>query len=215
MEPTTETNNGADLILEYAYEKTSWRALIFSKFTRQQKILFFLPIPFLYLSIYGVYDLFYNNSWVLFLTFGFIMLLSMWAFFRIKSVLEKKVIETYYAASGCKNLAEYHLHNISELLGEQNTPENRALWKTQFKPKAGLTLFFTIGLMFVFMFSQNLFKQQPEHYLSVFYIGWFSFFIVVMTFAFVKPAFIDFKSKKAAHNEAFKLIYELDKRAGK
>lgn len=215
MEQTTETNNGADIILEYAYEKTSWRTLIFSKFTREQKILFFLPIPFLYLSIYGVYDLFYNNSWVLFLTFGFIMLLSMWAFFRIKSVLEKKVVESYYSASGCKNLAEYHLNNISELLGEQNTRENRALWKTQFKPKAGLTLFFTIGLMFVFMFSQNLFKQQPEHYLSVFYIGWFSFFIMVMSFAFIKPAFIDFKSKKAANNEAFKLIYELDKREGK
>lgn len=215
MEQTTATNNGADLILEYAYEKTSWRALIFSKFTRQQKILFFLPIPFLYLSIYGVYDLFYNNSWFLFLTFGFIMLLGMWAFFRIKSVLEKKIVETHYSALGCKNLAEYHLHNISQLLGEQNTPENRALWKTQFKPKAGLTLFFTIGLMFVFMFSQNLLKQQPESYHSVFYMGWFSFFIVVISFTFIKPAFIDFKSKKAANNEALKLIYELDKRAGK
>jgi hypothetical protein len=210
MEITTVNNSGTNIILEYVFKKTSWRELYFSKLSGGQKILFFLPVLFLYFPIYGTYDLFHRNSWFLFLSFGVIMLVSIWAFFKQKSYLEQKVFEKYYLSDSCKTALDYHLGKISMLLGDENTIENRALWKNHFKIKHSIFPFIIFLPVFGFMCFQHLIRPYNKDFFLGFYFGWISIMILLMSFAFIMPAISDFKFKIAAHNEAFKLISELD-----
>lgn len=210
METTIVNNSGTNIILEYIFKKTSWRELYFSKLSNGQKILFFLPVLFLYFPIYGTYDLFYRNSWFLFISFGVIMLVSIWVFFKQKSYFEQKVFEKYYLSDSCKTVLDYHLEKISMLLGEENTIENRALWKNFFKIRHNRFPFIIFLPVFGFMYFQQLIRPHDKDYFLGFYLVWFSLGILLMSFAFIMPAISDFKFKGAAYNEAFKLISELD-----
>ena len=221
METTIVINSEITIILEYIFKKTSWRELFFRRFSIGQKFLFFLPVPFLYLSIYGAYDLFHNNSWVLFILFGLITLLSIWIFFKTKSILEKKVFNKFYLSETCKTILDYHIDNIARLLGEQNTLENRVLWKDYFKNKPNVFPFFIFipifGFMFFYntsMFFYNTLRPHDKYYLE-FHFGWFTLIILLMTFAFIMPAIKNFKFKRTAHNEAYKLILEMDNKLTK
>jgi hypothetical protein len=211
METPIVNNSGTSIILEYILKNTSWREVIFRKLTIGQKILFFLPIPFLYLSIYGAFDLFHNNSWILFILFGLLMLLSIWTFFKIKAALENRVFEKLYSSGNCKTILEYHIENLTKLLGEQNTSENRALWKDYFKYKPNKFPIFITPFIFGLIFFQIIAKPHDKDNLLVFYLGWFTLMIMLMTFAFIMPAITDIKFKRTTHNYAFKIVSEMDK----
>lgn len=215
MKNPTISNNETKIILDYIFKKTSWRKLIFCKFSSMQKILFFLPVPFLFFSIYGVYDLFHNNSWFLFIFFGLMMLLSIWVFFKIKSNLEKQVFEKFYLSESCKTLSDYHIENVSKLLGEYNTFENRALWKDFFTYKFNIFPFIIPIPIFGFIFFNILTRPHDKYYILGFYFAFFLILILLISFVFIMPAITDFKFKRTAYNEAFKLISEMDNKLTK
>jgi len=211
METTNESNSGTGIILEYVFKESSWKKLYFSKLTRLQKILFFLPVPFLYLPIYGTYDLYHRDSWTLFLSFGVIMLVAIWIFFKQKSYMEQKDFEKHYISNSCKTILDYQMEKFSILLGEQNTVGNMDLWKTCFKNKNDLKLPFLpiiISVIYMSILFPLLNKPHAKDYLSGLSVGLALILIMIMSCAFIYPAFSDYKSKAAAYNEAFRLISE-------
>ncbi len=218
METTKVNDTGTDIILEYVFKESSWKKLYFSKLTSLQKILFFLPVPFLYLPIYGTYDLYHRDSWTLFLSFGVVNLVAIWIFYKQKSYLEQKVFEKHYLSNSCKTILDYQLEKLSFLLGEQNTVGNRTLWKTFFEKKNKLKpppLSLIFSVVYGIIYFHFLTKPHAKENLWIFAVGFISLLILLMTFAFIYPAFSDYKSKAAACNEAFRLISELDKKMTK
>ena len=215
METTKGNDTGTDIILEYVFKKSSWKKVYFSKLSIGQRILFFLPIPFLYLPIYGTYDLYHRDSWTLFLSFGVTMLVAIWIFFKQKSYLEQKVFEKNYLSDSCKTVLDYQLEKFSLLLGEQNTVRNRDLWKTYFKNKNDLKLPFfplIVSVIYMSILFPLLNNPHAKDYLSGLSVGFGLILVLIMSFAFIWPAITDFKYKAAAYNEAFRLISELDKK---
>lgn len=116
-------NNGADIIVDYVRKNAFWKELYFDYFTTKQKILFFLPVIFFALPIYGTYSLFYNHSWTLFIAFGAAMMVAIYWFFKQKTHFEQKIFKRLYLTDDCKTVSELHLQRLSALLGKQNTPK--------------------------------------------------------------------------------------------
>lgn len=200
-------NKGADIIEDYVRKNAFWKEIYFNYFTTKQKVLFFLPVLFFVLPIYGTYSLFYNNSWTLFITFGIAMMASIYWFFKQKTHLEQIVFKRLYLTDDCKTVSELHLQRLSALLGKQNTPENREAWKVHFKQKNGG---FLLILTTIILFGSALHFMKGE-YLSLYYVVMISLVMLLMTFAFIGQAFAGFKSKRATYNEAYILVVELDK----
>lgn len=150
MEVSISESTEIHLILEYITKKTSWKNSYFSKFSIGQKIIFFVPIPFLFFPIYGTYALFYEGSWFAFSSCGIVMLVSIWIFFKQKSRFEKDIFEKFYKSEKNKTISDLHITEISTLLGDQNTSENRDLWKIYFKRKNNSKL--PLFIMFISLF---------------------------------------------------------------
>lgn len=203
-------NIGADIIVDYVRKNCFWKELYFDYFTTKQKILFFLPVIFFVLPIYGTYSLFYNDSWTLFIAFGAAMLVAIYWFFKQKTLFEQKIFKKLYLTDDCKTVSELHLQRLSALLGKQNTPENREAWKEHFKQNGGFLLIISTTFLFGSMF--HFIKSE---YLSLYYVVMISLLMLLMTFALVGQAFAGLKLKKAIHNEAYKLVVELGKKEEK
>lgn len=200
-------NIGIDIILNYVQKNAFWKEIYFNHFSRKQKTLFFFPVIFFALPILGTYELFYNDSWTLFITFGITMLGSIYWFFKQKTHFEHKVFSRLYMTDNCKTVSELHLQKLSGLLGKENTSDNRKRWKVHFKQKESILLIFIVVLIFG---SLRLFLK--DEYLSLYYVVFISLIITVMAFALIGQAFAGFKSKRVLYNEAYKLVVELEKR---
>jgi hypothetical protein len=212
MENEVTKNNGVSIILDYILKKYSWRESYFRHFSNGQKILFFLPIIFLNLPIYGTYELFYHHSWFLFISFGVLMLFSIWWFFKQKTYFEQKVFSRLYLSVDCKTITNFHKQRLSELLGLQNTSENRSSWISYFKSRKSAKKPF-IGIVFVFGFIYMILfiKPHDKEFFTFIKIVMHSLPLILMNIAFVMPAFTNFKFKFPLHNQAYKLVLELDK----
>ncbi|MDW5290714.1 hypothetical protein [Formosa sp. PL04] len=101
-------NKSENEILEYLSKQGLWKNLFLKKFYIIQRIFFFLPIVFFFLPIWGTYSLFYNNSWLIFISTSTLMLFSIWLFFKLKSYYEKKVFEKYYKTTYCNKISDLH-----------------------------------------------------------------------------------------------------------
>jgi hypothetical protein len=213
METVLSDSNGTAAILEYISRELSWRKLYFRKFPTGQKVLFFLPLPFLWPVLYGTYDLFNRDSWLLFAITGILMLVSIRAFFKQRSVFERKVFEKHYQSETCKNMLDFQVEKLSSFLGEHNTAENRICWKECFKPNSSFVFICSIagaiignGTVVVFwLFGKNCAREYC--------LITMSYIVLLMNLAFIMPAVTDFGflgiRKK---NEALKLISEIDRR---
>ncbi len=76
---------GINIIWNYVRNDYSWKDSYFKHFTKGQKFLFFLPVIFLFLPVYGTYELFYNHSWTSYILLGLGMLFSIWWFHKQKA----------------------------------------------------------------------------------------------------------------------------------
>ena len=199
-------NKGANIIVDYVKKNGFWKDIYFNHFTKKQKTLFFLPVIFFVLPVYGTYSLFYNNSWTLFLIFGVAMMVSIYWFFKQKSHFEQQVFKQLYLTDQCKTISDLHSQRLSALLGKQNTPENREAWKAHFKQNGGFLLIITT----TFLFGAMIHFIKSE-YLSLYYVIMISVVFLLITFALIGQAFAGLKFKKAIYNEAYKIVLELDR----
>lgn len=202
-------NIGANIIVDYVRKNCFWKELYFDHFSTKHKALFFLPIILLFSPIYGTYKLFYHDSWILFIAYGSAMLGAIYWFFKQKTYFEQKVFTRLYRTDHCNSVKEHHMQRLVTLLEAQNTPENRATWKIYFKqkPSTSIIIIFTTVLL-----SSSSYHVLKNDNLFLYNVVLFSFVILIMIFALVGPAFAGFKTKRAAYNEAYKLVEELDKR---
>jgi len=212
MKNENGSERGIDIIWNYVRNDYSWKDSYFKHFTKGQKFLFFLPVIFLFLPVYGTYELFYNHSWTIFILLGLGMLFSIWWFHKQKEYFEKKVIAKYYQTHNDKDLNNYHKRKLSETLGELNTKENRSLWQSHFnvnikkdRKVIGLTVIFTA--VFFTQFS----APYKQDYLLTYYLIGSALMPLLMTVVFIMPAFVNFKIKRALYNQAHRLVLELDK----
>jgi len=212
MKNEVASERGIKIILNYVKKDYSWKESYFEHFSKGQKFLFFLPVLFLFLPVYGTYDLFHNHSWFLFISLGLVMLLSIWWFHKQKTYFENMIIVKYYSLKNGSTISDYHKQKLKEALGELNTKENRSLWLTYFDGKMknnrkviGIAVFFAI-----FYFSQFS-THHKQDYLLIFYMLGIALLALLMTVVFIMPAFVNFKNKMALHYQAHRLVLELDK----
>jgi hypothetical protein len=200
-----------EAILKYIAKDLSWRKFYFSQFTIGQKMLFFLPVFFFWLPIYGTYSLFTANSWTMFLICGVLAIVSIWAFSKQKAIFEKKVFRKQYQSDTCKSMFDFELEKFSLFLGEQNTVESRIFWKNYFKKKQ-LHPFPFIMIVGIGIFAFLQFGAYQNSVMEYF-LAYIAFLFLLIALTFIHPALTDFKFKAASVNGALKFIDELDKRA--
>lgn len=94
------------VILEFLAKDGSWKNLYFKKFSIVQKILFFIPILFLVFPILGTYLLFFNHSWLLFVSAAILGIFSIWLFFKQKSNYEHKTFDKHYRSTNCNKMSD-------------------------------------------------------------------------------------------------------------
>ena len=135
MKNEVASERGIKIIWNYVKKDYSWKESYFEHFSKGQKFLFFLPVLFLFLPVYGTYDLFHNHSWFLFISLGLVMLFSIWWFHKQKTYFENMIIAKYYSLKNGSTISDYHKQKLKETLGELNTKENRSLWLTYFDGK--------------------------------------------------------------------------------
>lgn len=212
MKNEVASDHGVNIIWNYAKQDYSWRKSYYKYFSKREKFLFFLPILFLFLPIYGTYDLFYNHSWSLFISLGLMMLFSIWWFHKQKTYIERRVISKYYFSKDCSTMIDYHKQKLVESLGALNTEENRFLWKTYFKEKISrknkiVAITVLTGIFYYYFISAPFIQEH----LAIFYLFGIGLLSCFMTAVFVMPAFIDFKFKTAIAYQAHSLVLELEK----
>jgi len=206
------TDHGVNIIWNYVKNDYSWKELYFKNFTKAQKFLFFLPVVFLFLPVYGTYELFYNHSWTLFILLGLGMLFSIWWFHKQKAYFENKVNAKYYPLKAFSSINEYHKHRLIEILGELNTKENRSLWKSYFSGKMkNRRNIIGVAIMFVAVFSFQISSSFNKDHLLTYYMIGITLMPLLMTVVFIMPAFVNFKFKRALYNQAYNLVLELEK----
>ena len=208
MKNENATERGISIIWNYVKNDYSWKDSYFKHFTHGQKFLFFLPVIFLFLPVYGTYELFYYHSWTLFILLGLAMLFSIWWFHKQKEYFENKVSAKYYSLKGCSTIDMYHKQKMIEILGDLNTEESRSLWKGYFseKMKGNRNI---IGIVVVFA-TVYLSLYNREHLLTFYMIG-ITLMMLLMSVVFIMPAFVNFKTKRALYNQAYRLVLELEK----
>lgn len=215
MKNEVASDHGVNIIWNYAKKDYSWKESYFKHFSKTEKLLFFLPVSFLFLPIYGTYDLFYNHSWSLFVSLGLVMLFSIWWFHKQKAYMERQVVLRHYLSKDCSTVIDYHKQKLVESLGALNTQGNRSSWKTYFENKiAGQKHIAWIaactGGFFYYSFISAPFIQE---YLAIFYMLGIGLLALIMTAVFAIPAFTDLKFKTAIAYQAYNLILELEKDA--
>ncbi|MBK5202975.1 MAG: hypothetical protein JJE45_04580 [Prolixibacteraceae bacterium] len=212
MKNEVASEHGINIIWNYVKNDYSWKESYFKHFTKGQKFLFFLPIVFLFLPVYGTYELFYNDSWTLFILLGLGTLFSIWWFHKQKTFFENKVSAKYYTLKDCSSINEYHKHKLVKILGKLNTKENRSLWKSYFRGKMKKNInIIVIFIIFVPIYFSQILSSYKKDNLSTYYMIEITLMALLMTVAFIMPAFVNFKAKRVLYNQAYSLILELEK----
>lgn len=212
MKNEVASDHGVNIIWNYAKKDYSWKESYFKHFSKTEKLLFFLPVSFLFLPIYGTYDLFYNHSWSLFVSLGLVMLFSIWWFHKQKAYMERQVVLRHYLSKDCSTVIDYHKQKLVESLGALNTQGNRSSWKTYFKEKISrknkiVAITVLTGIFYYYFISAPFIQEH----LAIFYLFGIGLLSCFMTAVFVMPAFIDFKFKTAIAYQAHSLVLELEK----
>jgi hypothetical protein len=208
-------NKDENKILGYLSREGLWKNLYFRKISITQKIFLLLPIIFLFSPIWGTYSLFYNNSWIIFISTGALMLFSIWLFFKQKSYYEKKIFEKYYKTTNCNKISDLHAERVSTLLGEKNTKENRIVWKEYFSENSNnqLSLFMILAVTFGINYGLRIIKPEQKEFLAGFYVTFSVFMMSMIAFGILSPLFLYIRFKKAKYKEALNLIIQLDEKS--
>ncbi|GHV67553.1 hypothetical protein FACS1894199_13270 [Bacteroidia bacterium] len=207
MQTILNSHNDTDAIVEYIRNEFSWKKLYFNHFSMTQKILYFLPISFVPSPVWGTYFAFHVHSWWTFLISGTLSIAAIWLFFKQKGILEKKVFEKKYKSACCKNALDFELEKLRTFLGEQNTDENRVMWKDYLKTSKRRVSFVPVIVGCSIPACSSF---LPHDSAPTFFLGFASFVFLGMAFSFIHSPFC--RLKIAVAGEAFKLICELDMR---